>query len=52
MGLGRLLVGMAFLVFALSLAPGMSAAGWARWTLTFRRRGGRPLARPEAHWCG
>ncbi len=38
MGLGRLLVGMAFLIFAISLVPGMSGASWANWTPTFQWR--------------
>ena len=48
LGLGRLLTGMAFLVFALSLLPGMFGGGWASWMPTSRRPRPRPLARPRS----
>ena len=55
MGLGRLLIGMAFLVFALSLAPGMFGGRLGE-SGRLRSRGraarGAALARPEARWCG
>jgi thiol:disulfide interchange protein len=53
MGLGRLLVGMAFLVFALSLAPGMSGGrlGALDAYVPAAERRRRP-AGPGARWCG
>jgi len=41
-GLGRLLVGMAFVVSPSAWRRGCSAASWALWTLTFPWRAGRP----------
>ena len=41
LGLGRLLTGAVFLVFAISLIPGMFGRSWATWTPTFRWRPNR-----------
>jgi len=45
-------VGMAFLVFALSLAPGMFGAKLGALDAYVPVASGPPLYRPEARWCG
>ena len=44
-GFGRLLFGMAFLIFAISLAPGMFGGVWGTWMRSFRQRQGIPPRR-------